>query len=101
MRNLMRLSEGTAVMRDNRILRDSHRQGDQNGSIFYYWWIVFFGLFFLKITDVALLPKWTTFFHGKGCVGNRFDTKMVLATFWAIFSQTHLVALPTDTGVRG
>jgi hypothetical protein len=36
---------------------------------------------------------WATFFHGKSVV-YFFDQKMVWPTFWAIFSQPHLVTLP-------
>jgi hypothetical protein len=37
------------------------------------------------------------FFHGKSYVHITylFSTKTALATFWAIFTQTHLVTLPT------
>jgi hypothetical protein len=40
---------------------------------------------------------YATLFHGKGLAF--ILTRMGLATFWAIFSQTHLVTLPGGTDV--
>jgi hypothetical protein len=62
-------------------------QGDQIGRIFAHWAIVFFGQL-LKITEVAQI------FDALLFKGERY--KLILrktgwATFWAIFSQTHLV----------
>jgi hypothetical protein len=55
------------------------------------FWIVYFGLFW-KLQNYPLhifgLPTFSTV---KVCL--LFFCKMFLATFWAIFSQTHLVTL--------
>jgi hypothetical protein len=51
------------------------------GRIFAYWAIVYFEHYF-----------WATYFlHGKKCVF--ILTEKDWATFWALFSQTHLVTL--------
>jgi hypothetical protein len=63
-------------------------QGDQIGRIFTQWAIVYFGL--LLITEVAL-NFGQLFWYSNNFVLK--VTKMSLATFWAIFSQTHLVTL--------
>jgi hypothetical protein len=70
----------------------SHIQGDQIGRIFAQWAIVSFGQFFWKITELSHILCY--FFLSINCVLNL--TKMRWATFWAIFKQTHLVALLTS-----
>jgi hypothetical protein len=69
----------------------AEQQGDLIGRIFAPWVIVYFRQF-LKITKVAhilkLLFPWLKLFIN-------FDKKG-WATFWAFFSQTHLVTLPNN-----
>jgi hypothetical protein len=65
-------------------------QGDQIGRIFAYWAIVKFKLFYVKYKSSSNFGR--TFFHRKKCC-IYFDKKTGWATFWAIFSQTHLVNL--------
>jgi hypothetical protein len=60
----------------------SDKQGDQIGRIVVYWAIILSGQF-------LSLNFWTTYFQNKICV--LMLTKMGWATFWAIFSQIHLV----------
>jgi hypothetical protein len=64
-------------------------QGDQIGRIFAYWSIIYFGLYFETYRCNANF--WTTFFYGTSYV--LILTNIVWATFWATFSQTHLVTL--------
>jgi hypothetical protein len=61
-----------------------------------YWAIVYFGHFF-KITELAHILG-QLFPHGKSYV--LFWQKISLATFWAIFSQTHLVTLALVSVLR-
>jgi hypothetical protein len=61
------------------------------GEKFAQWVIVYFGLFFVKIKEVAQII-WLLFFpQQKLCTNVR--GKNDWATFWATFSQTHLVTL--------
>jgi hypothetical protein len=64
------------------------QEGDQIGRIFAHWAIVFFGQFFEHYRSSPNFPA--TFIHKK--VAYKFWQKQ-LDTFWAIFSQTHLVTL--------
>jgi hypothetical protein len=64
-------------------------QGDQIERIFASWVIVFFGKFFFNFRNS---PKFLNyFFNSKSYV--LYLTKMGWDTFWATFSQTHLVTL--------
>jgi hypothetical protein len=59
-------------------------KGDQIGRILAFWVIALFAQFFCYSSS----PFW-----GQSmCI--YFDKKMSWAAFWAICSQTHLVALP-------
>jgi hypothetical protein len=64
-------------------------QGDQIGRIFAQWAIVYFGQWFENYIQSANF--WATFFRDISYV--LIFTKNGLATFWASFSQTHLVTL--------
>jgi hypothetical protein len=68
----------------------SRKQDDRIGRIFAYWAIAFFGQF-LKTAEGALTFL-ATFFQSKNYVSN-LTRKIVWATFWTTFPQTHLVAL--------
>jgi hypothetical protein len=59
------------------------------GEVSPYWEMIYFGQFF-KYRSITKI--WATFFtREKLCI--TFDKKWAWATFWAIFSQTHLVTL--------
>jgi hypothetical protein len=60
-------------------------QSDQIGKIFADWTFFYFGRLFEKC--------WPNFGLFYPCKKLCFFTKMVLATHWAIFSQTHQVTL--------
>jgi hypothetical protein len=64
----------------------AQNQGDQIGRIFADWVIVFLGHFFFKL---EMYPQFLGYF----CTPKK-QQKFALATFRAIFSQTHLVTLP-------
>jgi hypothetical protein len=65
-------------------------QGDQIGRIFACLALAYFG-HFLKITEVTKL--FCPLLHGKIYVFI-LTKKWDRATFWATFTQTHLVTLP-------
>jgi hypothetical protein len=65
------------------------RQGDQIGRIFAHCVIVYSVVLLWKLHKY--IQFWTTFYHVKSYVLTL--TKMGLATFGSIFSQTHLVTL--------
>jgi hypothetical protein len=64
-------------------------QGDQIGRIFAHWVTHYIGYFCENYRNSTYI--WSTFFHSKSCL--LIFTKMDWATFWATFSQTHLVTL--------
>jgi hypothetical protein len=64
-------------------------QGGQIGRIFASWATVYFGQSFLLTEAVQCF--WAIFPTDKGM--HNFDQKIGCATFWATFSQTHLVTL--------
>jgi hypothetical protein len=57
------------------------RQGGQNGRIFNKHFVFNFS------------NSWATVFQGKSLVVGNFGKKPCRASFWASFSQTHLVTL--------
>jgi hypothetical protein len=70
-------------------------QGDQVGRIFDNWAIVFFGQLLENFRSSLILKLFYP--TEKGCV--LISAKMVWATFWASFSQTHLVTLIGTYGI--
>jgi hypothetical protein len=72
---------------------ETGNQGDQIGRIFAYCVTVCFGQFFENKRNSRHF--WNTFFTVK--MYSNFGEKMGWASFWAIFSQTHLVTLPGMT----
>jgi hypothetical protein len=65
-------------------------QGDQIGRIFAQWVIVYFGQL---LENYRSIPHVSGYFIPWISLGIHFDKKTGWATFWAIFSQTHLVTL--------
>jgi hypothetical protein len=70
-------------------IRARVNQGDQIGRIFAHWALVVFGQLFENYRSSPYF--WAIFPRKKLCID--FNKKWVWATFWAIFSQTHLVTL--------
>jgi hypothetical protein len=68
---------------------------DRIGRIFADWTSVYFGELFLKLQKKPTLLYY--FLRSKIYVV--MLTKMCWATFWAIFSQTHLVTLADEQNV--
>jgi hypothetical protein len=65
-------------------------QGDRIGRIFASWVIVFFGQFFLEISEVAQLLE---LLFPRQKITSILSKKLGWAAPWAIFAQTLLVTL--------
>jgi hypothetical protein len=70
-------------------VRVAAEQGDQIGRFFAHWLMANSGQFFYNYRSSPHF--WSAFFCGKS--GAFILAKMIWATFWTIFSHSHLVAL--------